>query len=941
MKENGWEKISGILLNCLEMEVSRRGEYLDSLRLERDLRTEVESLLELEEGAESLMNLSAVELSDGYFDERFEESAGAGQIFGAYRVVREIGSGGMGAVYLAERADGKFEQKVALKLLKREMNTAALRRRFQHEREILAELEHPNIARLLDAGTTKDNIPFIALEYVEGLPINVYCNQNDLDITQRLDLFREVCLAIDFAHRNLVVHRDLKPSNILVNESGAPKLLDFGISKFISDDFENADLATITELGVMTPSYASPEQIQRKSVTTATDIYSLGVILFELLCGHRPFETKENDFKEIYDSIIKTDPPLPSSMVNFATMHLPDLAEARTDLEPPGVPRSVVEQEPKPRFKTEMLDTRENIALRTRRPHINVTASGIRGDLDNIVLKAMRKEPERRYSSAENFAEDILRHLRGLPVTARPNTYSYRAEKFYQRNKVSVFASVLIILAIFAGIVTTVWQARIALSERAKAEKRFNDVRTLANAFLFDLSPKIEKLPGSTEARKELVTLALQYLDSLSTEAEDDQELQSELAAAYEKVGDVQGNPSNPNVGDISGSMASYEKALNIRLKLLKSDPNDLIRESDLANNYKVLGEINANGGDLEKGKAYLEKALEMRETINKKEPTSYEGRTRLAETINARGDISFDDSEHKKAIEYYERAREIYKKLLEERPSDHQMERLYGNTYVSLGKAYGWDDDLKSGEENLDTAVAILSKLGEKYPNDQRVQRSLVIAYLRTGDNYADFNKEKQGIALFERGIEVAQRLSTADPQSVQAKRDLAIITRKLAEVLSREGRNKESLEKMISVLSIFKALRDTDPNNAVAIYDVANAQFAAGGTFLALKDYDGGIKILKEAKEGFQNNLRIDPTYISAARTLAFTSINIGTHYGKLSESRNRLEYLKKALEYKREGLEALYKLKNDNRLSDYDNKYVSKAENELKEIESKLAG
>ena len=198
--------------------------------------------------------------------------------------------------------------------LKREMNTAALRRRFQQEREILATLEHPNIARLLDAGTTDDKIPFIAMEYVEGLPIDDYCNKNNLDLNQRLDLFREVCAVVNFAHRNLIVHRDLKPSNILVTDDGIPKLLDFGISKILSPEFEQIDSATVTKLGVMTPGYASPEQLQSKSVTTATDIYSLGVILYELLSGHRPFETKENDLKEIYKAIIETDPPLPSAM---------------------------------------------------------------------------------------------------------------------------------------------------------------------------------------------------------------------------------------------------------------------------------------------------------------------------------------------------------------------------------------------------------------------------------------------------------------------------------------------------------------------------------------------------------------------------------------------------------------------------------------------------
>ena len=262
------------------------------------------------------MNFSALDFSKGFFGDDETENVSVGQTFGVYKVIRELGYGGMGTVYLAERADGKFEQKVALKVLKREMNTAALRRRFQQEREILASLEHPNIARLLDAGTTGDKIPFLAMEYVEGLPVDDYCNKNNLDLNERLDLFCKVCAAVNFAHRNLIVHRDLKPSNILVTEDGIPKLLDFGISKILSPDYEQINSATVTKMGAMTPSYASPEQLANKSVTTATDIYSLGVILYELLSGHRPFESKEKDFKEIYKAVLEIEPPPPSALIH-------------------------------------------------------------------------------------------------------------------------------------------------------------------------------------------------------------------------------------------------------------------------------------------------------------------------------------------------------------------------------------------------------------------------------------------------------------------------------------------------------------------------------------------------------------------------------------------------------------------------------------------------
>ncbi len=410
METATWAKIKEILDLTLDLDPDARNAFLDQQGIASELRTEIESLLENEEAAEDMMRLPAVAFARDLLDDEDP----IGQEIGAFKVIRELGHGGMGAVYLAERTDGKFVQRVAIKLLKREVNTATVRRRFRREREILASLDHPNIARLLDTGTTADRIPFLAMEYVEGLPIDQYCDRNELGLEQRLELFRKVCSVVDFAHRSLVVHRDLKPSNILVTSDGIPKLLDFGISKITSDEIENT--ATVTRLGMMTPSYASPEQLRNESVTTAADIYSLGVILYQLLSGHRPFESKEGDLKEILKAVTEIDPPLPSSVADTAEPHRPgsgwksdEASSSMGQTEPAGSPE-------------------------TSPATVGVKPNLLRGDLDNIVLKALKKEPDRRYRSAESFSDDIGRHLAGLPVTARPDTFSYRAEKFVKRN---------------------------------------------------------------------------------------------------------------------------------------------------------------------------------------------------------------------------------------------------------------------------------------------------------------------------------------------------------------------------------------------------------------------------------------------------------------------------------------------------------------------------
>lgn len=543
MSPTNWKKVNEILEEVLAIDALKRAEFLENSGLERNVIEEVESLLAFEEAAESSMNLSAVEFSKDFLNSQ-QDNTLTGQQIGVYKIEKELGYGGMGAVYLASRTDGKFEQRVALKLLKREMNTAALRRRFQMEREILATLEHPNIARLLNAGTTKDKIPYIAMEYVEGLQIDDYCSKHDLDLDQRLNLFLKVCSAVDFAHRNLIVHRDLKPSNILVTEDGTPKLLDFGISKIISSDLGNTNTATVTQMGVMTPSYASPEQLKNQSVTTATDIYSLGVILYELLSGHRPFEEKEDDLKEIFSAVIENEPPLPSAINSSASKPINIYSEAKTKNEDINDDLEV---------KTKAHKTRLTKPLANR-----IKSNLLKGDLDNIILKALKKEPERRYSSAENFAEDIKRHQEGNPVTARPDTFSYRANKFIQRNRFAVAAGALIFLVVIGGIFATLWQARQtqlqAIKAQTEAEKTKKTLQFLENVLNFSnpywssSNPNRKKDVKVTEAMDEA-------LENIEKDLGNEPEVKAEVLLILGKTYTGQGN---------------YERSEEILLKSIK-----------------------------------------------------------------------------------------------------------------------------------------------------------------------------------------------------------------------------------------------------------------------------------------------------------------------------------------------------------------------------------
>jgi serine/threonine protein kinase len=919
MQSENWKKVKALLNDVLQVEASGRGDFLNNSGESAEIRAEVESLLAFEEESEDLMHLSAVEFSKDFFDENEEKNALIGQQIGNYRIVRELGQGGMGAVYLAERADGKFTQRVALKLLKREMNTSALRRRFGQEREILASLEHPNIARLLDAGTTEDKIPFLAMEYVEGLPIDDYCQQQSLDLNARLDLFRQVAAATGFAHRNLIVHRDLKPSNILVNEEGIPKLLDFGISKILSAEFELINPATVTKLGVMTPGYASPEQLQNKSVTTATDIYSLGVILYELLSGHRPFEAKENDFKEIYKAVLENAPPPPSAVSSAGVAWFADS-----------------------KIKTKILSTSTKKQTFKTKPRTAVfNPKSLSGDLDNIVLKALRKEPERRYSSAENLAEDIERHQRGLPVSARPNTFTYRAEKFFKRNRGSVVAGILILLAVIGGVVATLWQSRVARAERLKAERRFNDVRTLANSFLFEFSPKIENLAGSMPARELLVRRALEYLDNLSKESGGDGELQGELANAYEKVGDLQGNPFNPNIGDTKGALESYEKALSIRQTLLEKEPQNAAAQNDLANILKRIGELHSNGGDYEKAGTFFEKAVALREQIVARDPQDFDSRARLAELLRSRGLIPFYNGDNKKALEYYTRAREINEQLRREQPDNPKINEQYGYNFVSIGEAQGWDNDFEAAAKSLQSGLDLLIPLAAKYPNDLSIQRSLEIGFNKRAENLQDLEEFDKSVETFGKGLEIARQLLKSDPQSFQAKNDVAMGNKKLAQALDDAGKSRESLEKLETALRMFQEMSAADPKNTEYPYNVANTRFSIGNTFLTLKDYPQALDRFQTARGEFQAVLNKNPENIYAARMSSYNLQGIGKSCLMLAQKSNRQEFLQKALEGFSAALENFKKLKTDGNLGEVDSKIIGEIEKQIEQVKNKMNG
>jgi hypothetical protein len=488
MSATGWSRLEDLFHRAAALPPSDRAAFLDSeCAGDAALRADVESLLghDAPPGAglaDAIQREAEVMAADQWL---------IGRRIGAYRVTGIIGEGGMGAVYRAVRDDDQYRKEVAVKLVRHGFETESLLQRFRAERQILASLDHPYIARLLDGGATADGLPYFVMELIEGVPITRYASEHGLSLEARLQLFQKVCEAVQYAHANLIVHRDLKPSNILITPSGVPKLLDFGIAKLLGPDMLEPKAEATATLRLLTPDYASPEHVRGAAASTSMDVYSLGAVLYELLTGRPPHQISDTTPSEIERIICATEPVLPSRSAG------------------PGVV-----------------------------PHRRLA-----GDLDNVVLMALRKEPERRYRSVEQFSEDLARHFSGRPVIARADTLGYRAGKFARRNRLAILAVAAIIIALAGGMAVATIQAR-------RAERRFRQVRKLANTVLFEIHDGIVHLAGSTAARRTIVRTALEYLSSLSADARNDPSLQAELAEAYLRVGDVQGWPLGASLGD-------------------------------------------------------------------------------------------------------------------------------------------------------------------------------------------------------------------------------------------------------------------------------------------------------------------------------------------------------------------------------------------------------
>ena len=822
-----WQQIKNVLAEALEEQPANRSAYLDrSCAGNEDLRREVELWLEREGelsprflNETSLPRAAASALTAGSI-------AWVGRRIGAYKTTELIGVGGMGEVYRALRADDQYRKEVALKVVRAGQDSGVILARFRHERQILASLEHPNIARLLDGGTTEEGTPYLVMELIEGQPMGQYCDSRKLSVSERLTLFTQVCAAVQYAHQRLIIHRDIKPSNILVTAEGVPKLLDFGIAKVLGTDLQSPSTETLTVFRALTPGYASPEQIRGEPVTTASDVYALGVVLYELLTARSPYAATTGAPQDFLRQICDVEPEKPSAAVtlkpsgdaNAAQLTVEDVSRARNTS-----PLKLSKQ--------------------------------LKGDLDNIVLMALRKEPLRRYVSVEQFAEDIRRNLAKLPVVAQRDTARYRLSKFVARHRAGVLAAVTLALALVAGLMITMREAQLA-------NRRFNDVRGLANSLIFDVHDSIKDLPGSTPARKMIVERALQYLNVLAQESNGDIGLQRELAAAYERVGTVQGDYTENNLGDSQGSLASYQKALEIRRRIdaTSRDWNDHLA---LAQTHRLVGHQQWANGDLHGAREHIDRAIAISKNLNLTQPESSKILSELSLEYGASARLGYpeDQSARPKIVDDYRRALAADEMLLKLKPDD--VTALHGYALDLSGFGFILEgSDPQAGLATYEKALEIDHEVSRISP-EPIYQRKVAIDYGSIASVYDDLGDYVRAADYDLKDLAIFQDLTRTDPKNALLLRGLAIAYSNTAAASVRAGKIELALEYSDKSVNIMRTLVASEPQKAYQQGKFAGTLVARGTILISANRPEAAIADFESARSLYESRNMEGTTY------------------------------------------------------------------------------
>jgi tetratricopeptide (TPR) repeat protein len=723
----------------------------------------------------------------------------------------------MGTVYLAEQT-APIQRTVALKVVKLGMDTSNVLSRFAYERQSLALMDHPHIARVYDAGATGKGRPFFVMEYVDGIPITNYCDQHRMSIGERLRLFLPVCEAVQHAHQKGIIHRDLKPSNVLVVEvDGHPiaKVIDFGIAKAM--DQAGSDATMLTEMGqfVGTPEYMSPEQagVMSGAVDATSDVYSLGVMLYELLVGAVPFDS-----------------------VSLRKAGLAELLRIIREEEAPAMPAKL----------TTLGETAIGIAGR-RRTAVAALRRELSGDLNWIVMKAVEKVRQRRYQTAAELAADILRHLEDRPVLASPPSQVYRVQKFIRRNKLPVLAGAVASAALLAGFGVAVWQAgvarqerNVAVQQRARAEasgqeaiargleaesqkqraeenaaearrqeetavqqgglaqSRLGDVSALANSMIFEIGDGLRDLSGTTATRELMVRRGVDYLNRMSEQESGGSGMQRQMAAAWLKVGELQYDPGRSSLYDTAGARQSIARSLKLLEPLAKANPRDPELRHLLIQAYRQSAQLERTEAAKQAG---LSRALQMAEQAVKEQPASLPAEADLADVYQSQQD--------------YRRAVEIRQRIVAAKPKDAEAGwRLYSSQILLGTSLYRKDDDLAL--KTLESALSGLEALVREEPGNAQYQRDRAMALAPVAVEFALHNRTTEAVEPARQAVALMTPLAAADPRNAGFQMDLSVTHQGLGSVLASAGQGAEALDYYQKALAVQEAEAARYPENA-----------------------------------------------------------------------------------------------------------------------------
>lgn len=757
-----WSRVEELFAELLDLGPIDRERVLSSCDDSAEVLDEVRSLL-------------AFQARDGWLEGAVGDAAAEYQAIhvlhdniDGYRLEGLLGSGGSSEVFRASRVDGSFEQEVAIKVLQAGRASSSFLGRFRTEREILARLRHPGIATILDGGTTRDDRPFLVMELIDGERIDQWCDAQGLDTRGRIGIFLRVCEAVQHAHQNLIVHRDLKPANILITREGHPKLLDFGIAKILADDSASQFNETEQEARVLTLAWASPEQIRGGVITTATDVYSLGMVLYQLLARKGPFDFGRDRFEAERFVCEETPPSL------WSRSEAPDL----------------------------------------------------KGDVNAIVQKALSKDAADRYGSVKEFAADLESFCHHRPVVACAPTRRYLVRKFVRRHASALIGTAVVATVLIGSLVFTSQQwietdraRRAETSARRIAERRFGELRALVNALLFEIYDLIEHMPGATQARQLLASEALQYLDTLLAEAADDDRLRYELAVAYIKVGDVQGNPVQANLGDSQGALASYRKAEGI---LAGVSVRALAERGafDLALLHDKFGEVLAHVGETQAALERHERALELREQeIAEQERSRMEpdkdfdrGRARSYQRL---GHVTLLLGDAPGARAYFERGLALLVPLRKDNPGDPELERSYAVCQLSLGDSLVESGSADQGFDAYGEAIQALEALVRSEPLNMKWLRDLAVALNRQVRQLMNRGDHKAALMRGERAVEITRSIGVADPTDADARRELSLCLMNQGYSFSQLGRTGDALAAYREAEDLIEVRRVQDPGN------------------------------------------------------------------------------------------------------------------------------